>query len=353
MALNPTTGFVNGSAYAEGLKLGATVVVDSILDEDTLVSDSATALATQQSIKAYVDAAAGGGTPTDITVANEATDTTCFPSFFTAATGDLGPKTNAGLTFNSATSILGATGFSGPLTGNVTGDVSGNAGTVTDGVYTDDADVSSNSWVLDEDDMASDSNTKVPTQQSVKKYVDDNAGGGYSAETILARSVNPFDPSSGDVMVNFTISSNTTLSVGQVEIPFDITAAQFSFYVVAANVAGTLDVTLYAEDGQSQVFAETTTSISGSGMHSHTFSSPVTIPAGIYYLGFNPNSTANIIVYAWDTDIGFSNLWSYGVSGKPKLEGTTTITAGTPPATFTPSGLTSAVDKTVITRFDT
>ena len=38
-----------------GLQLGATTLVDSILDEDTMVSDSATALATQQSIKAYVD----------------------------------------------------------------------------------------------------------------------------------------------------------------------------------------------------------------------------------------------------------------------------------------------------------
>lgn len=36
-----------------------------------------------------------------------------------------------------------------------------------------DSDVSGNTWVLDEDNMVSDSNTKVPTQQSVKKYVDD------------------------------------------------------------------------------------------------------------------------------------------------------------------------------------
>jgi hypothetical protein len=46
---------------------------------------------------------ASGGTPTAITVANEATDTTCFPAFFTAATGDLGPKTNTNLTYNSNT----------------------------------------------------------------------------------------------------------------------------------------------------------------------------------------------------------------------------------------------------------
>jgi len=52
----------------------------------------------------------GGGTPTVITVANEATDTTLFPAFFTAATGDLAPKTNTGLTYNSATNAFGMTG---------------------------------------------------------------------------------------------------------------------------------------------------------------------------------------------------------------------------------------------------
>jgi len=76
-------------------------------------------------------AAAGGGTPSAITVANEATDTSCFIGFFTAATGDLGPKTNAGLTFNSATGVLTATGFSGPLTGDVTGNCSGSSGSCT------------------------------------------------------------------------------------------------------------------------------------------------------------------------------------------------------------------------------
>jgi len=38
-----------------------------------------------------------------------------------------------------------------------------------------DTDVSGNNWVLDEDTLSSDSNTKVPTQQSVKAYVDKQA----------------------------------------------------------------------------------------------------------------------------------------------------------------------------------
>jgi len=57
--------------------------------------------------------AASGGTPAAITVADESADTTCFPAFFTAATGDLGPKTGSNLTFNSSTGDLGATLFTG------------------------------------------------------------------------------------------------------------------------------------------------------------------------------------------------------------------------------------------------
>jgi hypothetical protein len=56
---------------------------------------------------------ASGGTPTDITVADESTDTTCFPLFVTSATGDLGPKSGTNLTFNSSNGTLGATVFSG------------------------------------------------------------------------------------------------------------------------------------------------------------------------------------------------------------------------------------------------
>jgi hypothetical protein len=41
-----------------------------------------------------------------VTVANEATDTTCFLNFTTAATGNLQPKTNTNATFNSSTGVV-------------------------------------------------------------------------------------------------------------------------------------------------------------------------------------------------------------------------------------------------------
>lgn len=46
------------------------------------------------------------GVPTTITVANEASDTSCFLLFTTAATGDLAPKSNGNLSFNSSTGTL-------------------------------------------------------------------------------------------------------------------------------------------------------------------------------------------------------------------------------------------------------
>ena len=52
---------VTGNIEFDGLSGTGSVTVTDILDEDDMTSDSATALATQQSIKAYVDANAGGG----------------------------------------------------------------------------------------------------------------------------------------------------------------------------------------------------------------------------------------------------------------------------------------------------
>ena len=79
---------------------GVPLAKESILiDEDNMSSNSATRLPSQQSVKAYVD----GKVPTSITVADESSDTTCFPLFVTSATGDLAPKTGSNFTFNSST----------------------------------------------------------------------------------------------------------------------------------------------------------------------------------------------------------------------------------------------------------
>jgi len=69
-----------------------------------------------------------GGTPGVITVANEAGDTTSFPTFVTAATGDLGPKTNANLKYNASTGLYESTGFNAGSLGYTVSKTSGAAG---------------------------------------------------------------------------------------------------------------------------------------------------------------------------------------------------------------------------------
>jgi hypothetical protein len=58
-----------------------------------------------------------GAAVTAVTVA-DTTDTTCFVALWESATGDLGPKSDAGITYNAGTGMLTATGLTGPLTGN-------------------------------------------------------------------------------------------------------------------------------------------------------------------------------------------------------------------------------------------
>ena len=74
-------------------------------------------------------------TPTAITVA-DTTDTSCSVALFESATGDLAPKTDGGATYNASTGVLTATGFAGALTGDVTGNCSGTAATVTGAAQT-------------------------------------------------------------------------------------------------------------------------------------------------------------------------------------------------------------------------
>ena len=64
------------------------------------------------------------GTASQITVAGETSDTTCFPVFVTTSTGNQEPKTRGTLTFNSSSGALGAPSFVG-------GTVSGSTGTFT------------------------------------------------------------------------------------------------------------------------------------------------------------------------------------------------------------------------------
>ena len=123
----------------QGLIVGNnTVEVGNILDEDNMASDSASALATQQSIKAYVDTSLGALSSTSITQLNT-----------NVTVSDTGTDGTVTLTADGNTEM-----------------------TVTDaGVQLGGSGARVNS-ILDEDAFGSDSDTALATQQSIKAYVD-------------------------------------------------------------------------------------------------------------------------------------------------------------------------------------
>ena len=93
-------------------------------------SGSAATLTTARNIGGVSFNGSAAIVPATITVA-DTTDTSCSVGLWESATGDLGPKSDGGLTYNAGTGTLTATAFAGPLTGNVTGNASGSSGSCT------------------------------------------------------------------------------------------------------------------------------------------------------------------------------------------------------------------------------
>ncbi|MEH6345653.1 MAG: hypothetical protein V7785_11245, partial [Bermanella sp.] len=173
--------------------LDTSVSGSAILDEDTLVSDSATQLATQQSIKAYVDSQVGSAG--DISAVGDVTTGAAFTAtagsdgnalFFEGATGDANEvqltAADAGsdvtVTIPAATTTLVGTDTTDTLTNKTLTSPTINSPTIssptiTAGVLNTSV---SGSAILDEDTLVSDSATQLATQQSIKTYVDTQVG---------------------------------------------------------------------------------------------------------------------------------------------------------------------------------
>jgi len=100
--INPKTGSNLTFNSATGA-LTATSFVGDLTGDVTGNADTATS----------ATSATTATNATNITLADESSDTTCFPVFATSATGNQAPKTGSNLTFNSSNGTLSATTFSG------------------------------------------------------------------------------------------------------------------------------------------------------------------------------------------------------------------------------------------------
>ena len=110
---------VASSSVLGGIKIGTNLSIDGngvVSSTDTVYSlptASSTVLGGVK-IGSGIDITAGiisTTTPTQITVADESSDDSCYPLFVKDATGDLEPKTGTNLKFNSASGQIEAGGF--------------------------------------------------------------------------------------------------------------------------------------------------------------------------------------------------------------------------------------------------
>ena len=129
LTYNPSSGNlgIGGELAAASLDISGSADIDGTMEADAITVNG-TALNTVIAGVTVTNAT----TAANVTVADESSDTTCFPTFVTAATGNLPPKSGSNLTFNASSGALTAASFVGSISG---GSVSGTTGTFTGDLF--------------------------------------------------------------------------------------------------------------------------------------------------------------------------------------------------------------------------
>ena len=401
------TGAINSAAITATSFTGASgATITAFLDEDNMNSNSATAVPTQQSVKAYVDSEISGisssftlaadsgsndtfttggtltfsGTSNEIetTVSNDAitiglvnapsvSGTMTAGGFTTAGaitdgvatlddgsiTGGVaatfsGAITGGSLTDGTATMTGGAlTGLTGALTtsGTVTG------GTLTDGTasinsgaITGATNITASGTVqygslsdgsititafVDEDNMASDSATLVPTQQSVKAYVDAQLTASdldFQGDSGGALSID-LDSETLDIAGGTGIS--TAGSGNTLTVTLDDTA------VTAASYGSATAIPVLTVDAQGRITAASTASIStsftlsdGSNTQTVAGGDTLTIAGTANEIEVTVGATDTATIGLPSTVSGLTGVSAATITGTTVTDGTASLNSG-------------------------
>ena len=202
--ITPATTIAGLTTIASLKGTGAVTITD-ILDEDNMASNSATKLATQQSIKAYVDSSVGAYDTLSEVLANGNTSGSTdlvMNSGQKITTNTIDETTSAsGVTIDSVL-VKDSTVKAGTLTIGA-GSITDSSGAITFGnenlTTTGNVDANGVEFdslsgtgavaitdIKDEDNMASNSATMLATQQSIKAYVDAQVDTADTLSEVLA-----------------------------------------------------------------------------------------------------------------------------------------------------------------------
>ena len=198
-------------------------------DEDNFTSDSATAVASQQSIKAYIATQVSAGDLTAITTGNGLSGTS-----LTGPIPDLTIDTSITVD-KTTTQTLSAKTLTSPV---LDGTLSGTA-------------------FLDEDNMASDSAIAVASQQSIKDYVDTQVAtipvGDITA--VVAGTGLTGGGTSGSVTLNADVSASSTNTFTNKTVDANGTGNSITNLEVADLASGVLDTDLTAVSASDDTLA--------------------------------------------------------------------------------------------------
>ena len=202
--------YIDGVAYVDSISMPTTTVTD-ILDEDTMSSDSATALATQQSIKAYVD------------------------SQVTAQDLDFQADSGGALSIDLDTETLTLAGGTGITTSGATNTVTFAINNAVVATLTDSQTLSgktltspvlngsiSGTAFIDDDTFATASATTLASSESIKAYVDTKSASGIDIDALTDGTA-------------ITVAGTDLLALSDAGTEKKITVSQIDAYVSSSS----------------------------------------------------------------------------------------------------------------------
>jgi hypothetical protein len=253
----PAAGTFTTLTANTSLALASGATVTAILDEDTMSSDSATALATQQSIKAYVDTQvatipvgditavnagtglSGGGTTGDVTLSIDTGTTVDLSTAQTLTNKTLTAPvistiSNTGtITLPTSTDTLVGRATTDTLT-NKTIDANGTGNSITN---LEVADFAGSAIILESEGISSnDNDTTLPTSAAVKDYVDTQVA--TANELSELTDVNITTPADGSLLFYDTGTSKWIDNV----VSGDITIADTGVAAIGSGVIVNADI---------------------------------------------------------------------------------------------------------------